>query len=102
GKGVITMWTNADTEKQNAQDREDITLARSLGGISQVRQATRQPIAQLGKQYAVIDLDTGTVLGTNLRLVEMPLDPADQEEILSSDSAAHDYAQEFGIPLYAG
>ena len=57
-------------------------------------------IADAGANYAVIDVDTGTVLGTNLRLVEMPLDAEDQERVLSSDSDARGYAQEYGVPLY--
>lgn len=53
-----------------------------------------------GAEYAVIDMDTGTVLGTNLRLVRMPQNEAISEEVLSSDSAAHDYAREHGVSLY--
>lgn len=49
-------------------------------------------------QVAVIDLDTGTVLGTNLRLVHIPLDR--EEEINSSDSAATEFAQQHGYTLY--
>ena len=50
--------------------------------------------------YVVIDLDTGTVLGTNLVAVQWPKDEELQEEILSSDSAAYKYAEEHGKTLY--
>lgn len=51
------------------------------------------------QNYAVVDKETGTVLGTNVCLVPWPTDKALAEEILSSDSAAWEYAEEFGIPL---
>lgn len=51
--------------------------------------------------YAVIDLDTGTVLGTNVVLVPMPASEEESEEILSSDSAAESYARQHGIALRA-
>lgn len=51
--------------------------------------------------YAVIDKDTGTVLGTNLALVRWDLIPEEtREEITASDSAAWDYATEHGTPLH--
>lgn len=53
------------------------------------------------KKWAVIDLDTGTVLGTNLALVELPEDEEQVESILSSDAEAFAYAAEHGIPLQA-
>ena len=48
-------------------------------------------------QYNVIDMDTGTVLGTNLVCV-----PADMvtEDVLSSDSDAFDLGAAFGRSLY--
>ena len=52
-------------------------------------------------EYAVIDLDTGTVLGTNLVLVKYPETEEEQDMILSSDSAAWDYGREHGIDLTA-
>lgn len=51
--------------------------------------------------YAVVDMDSGTVLGTNVCLVPWPVDAYEQENILNSDSYAFDYATENGIPLYA-
>lgn len=48
--------------------------------------------------YVVIDMDSGTVLGTNLVLVQVP-DEDTLEEILNSDSEAFDYGQEHGVPL---
>ncbi len=51
--------------------------------------------------YAVIDLDSGTILGTNVVLVRLPEDEELMEEISSSDSAAWDYATENGIALTA-
>lgn len=44
-----------------------------------------------------IDLDTGTVLGTNLVLVNIP--DEELEDILSSDSYAREYGAEHGIPV---
>lgn len=51
--------------------------------------------------YAVVDMDTGTVLGTNVCLVPWPVDEDEQENLLNSDSASFAYATENGIPLYA-
>ena len=51
------------------------------------------------EEFAVIDLDTGTVLGTNLVLVRIPEDETLQEDILSNDSIAWEYANENGIAL---
>jgi hypothetical protein len=57
-----------------------------------------QPIASLGtKRAMVIDLDTGTVLGTNLVLAYVS--EAVEEEILDSDSEAREYGRMFGQPL---
>lgn len=59
-------------------------------------------IDKLNEDYAVIDLDTGTVLGTNLVLVRMPTHQEDAvEDILSNDSIAFDYGQHNGLPLYS-
>lgn len=46
--------------------------------------------------YAVVDMDSGTVVGTNLVYVPVPSDPDLIEEIYSSDNAAYDYAIENG------
>lgn len=48
----------------------------------------------------VIDMDTGTVLGTNLRVCLVPETEDQMEEISSSDSAAWDYADSNGHPLF--
>ena len=48
-------------------------------------------------RIVVIDLDTGTVLGTNLVLAHVA--ETIEEEIVSSDSAAHEYGRLFGKPL---
>jgi len=51
----------------------------------------------------VIDKDTGTVLGTNLVACLIPDEdatPGAMEEILSSDSAAWEYAEQNGVPLF--
>lgn len=57
-----------------------------------------QPIATLpSKRIMVIDLDTGTVLGTNLVLVYAS--EATEERILNSDSEAAEYGVTFGKPL---
>lgn len=51
--------------------------------------------------YAVIDKDSGTVLGTNLALVCMNNIPDEtREDILTSDSAAREYAEDCGDSLY--
>lgn len=47
--------------------------------------------------YMVIDKDTGTILGTNIVLVEYPKDEDVREELLSNDSFAFDYAQDNAI-----
>lgn len=51
--------------------------------------------------YAVIDKDTGTVLGTNLALVPWStIGENMRDDITSNDSAAWDYADKYGIPLH--
>lgn len=50
-------------------------------------------------EYAVIDLDSGTVLGTNVVLVRIPQDEDEWERITSSDSEAWEYGTENGIAL---
>lgn len=52
-------------------------------------------------EYVVIDLDTGTVLGTNLVLVKYPATEEEQDRIMSSDSAAWGYGTRNGIDLTA-
>ena len=49
--------------------------------------------------YMVIDMDTGTVLGTNLVIVPVPASEEEIETVSSSDSAAFDYGETYGIPL---
>jgi len=51
--------------------------------------------------YSVVDLDTGTVLGTNVILVPVPKDEEEWEAVLSNDSQAVDYAQKHGIAMYS-
>lgn len=62
---------------------------------------TKNVIDLNNSEYAVIDLDSGTVLGTNVMLVRVPQDEAEWEEIISNDSVAFDYAQKNGIALTA-
>ncbi len=50
--------------------------------------------------WAVIDLDSGTVLGTRIALVPLPTDDDWREAIQSSDADAIAYAAECGSPLY--
>lgn len=47
-------------------------------------------------EFVVVDLDTGTVLGTNLVLVPAIVV---NDETLDSDSAAIETGNTFGIPL---
>ncbi len=50
--------------------------------------------------WAMIDLDTGTVLGTNIVLVPVPDDEDRWDQIQSHDATACQYGQQYGIPLY--
>jgi hypothetical protein len=50
--------------------------------------------------WAVIDMDTGTVLGTNVVLVRIPDDEDRWDRIQSHDATAWEYGQRHGIPLY--
>lgn len=52
------------------------------------------------RSVIVIDLDTGTVLGTNLVACLSPATDEELDNILSSDSLAHDYGMEHGTPLF--
>lgn len=47
----------------------------------------------------VIDMDTGTVLGTNLVLVDRPEDKVLYYEVLSNDSVAWDYGDKNGVRI---
>lgn len=49
--------------------------------------------------HVLIDLDTGTIVSTSVRLVPVP-DADLYEDLLNSDSLAVGYAQEYGQKLY--
>jgi hypothetical protein len=49
-------------------------------------------------RVVLIDLDTGTVLGRNVVVAYLP--EYREEEVTSSDSAAIDFGNEKGQPLY--
>lgn len=52
-------------------------------------------------EYAVIDMDSGTVLGTNVVLVRIAdADPEEWEDILSNDSAAWEFGSAVGQTLH--
>jgi hypothetical protein len=60
-----------------------------------------QAVQTLDEHWAVIDLDTGTVLGTNIVLVPFPThDESWCDELTSSDSDALAHAERHGITLY--
>lgn len=70
-----------------------------------VREVVLEAISQTQKALEpkgdlVIDLDTGTVLGTNLVTITEPEDQADLEEILSNDTNAIAYGQEHGKRIF--
>ena len=51
--------------------------------------------------YAVIDKDSGTVLGTNLALVRWSTIPEEtRDDMMSSDAVAWAYAEEYGTPIH--
>lgn len=51
--------------------------------------------------YAVIDKDTGTVLGTNLVLVNWSAIPEQtRDDMMSSDAVAWAYAEEYGNQIH--
>lgn len=64
-------------------------------------------IAGLDDRFAVIDLDTGTVLNRSLVLVDLKYVTSThpsfitEDEIMSSDSLAHDIGAQYGKPLFA-
>lgn len=51
--------------------------------------------------WLLIDMDSGTVVGTNVVLVERPTDDALAESILDSDMEALNYGHQHGYRLYA-
>lgn len=51
--------------------------------------------------WAVIDMDSGSIVGTNLALVEWPRDRDTAELILNGDEEARDYGRDHGYSLYA-
>lgn len=54
-------------------------------------------------EFMVIDLDSGTVLGTNVVVCRVPDEsatPGAMEDILNSDSTAHDYGMHNALPVY--
>ena len=67
-----------------------------------MKEKTTQNLVELNsRKFAVIDMDSGTVLGTNVCLVPWPEDEGKLESLLNSDAEAFDYATEYGIPVYA-
>lgn len=55
-------------------------------------------LSDLTSRYSIVDLDTGTVLGTNIAIVPSRFIT---ENELSNDSAAISAAKEYGYVLYA-
>lgn len=51
-------------------------------------------------EYVVIDRDTGTVIGINLNIVPWPKKKTEQENIISSNFFALEYANRRGRPLH--
>lgn len=54
------------------------------------------------KEYAVIDMDSGTILGTNLQIVKLSHLSEDEEETFMdmNDAEAWDYAHDNGEHLF--
>jgi len=66
-----------------------------------VQEYEAEPVHTLDAgNWAVIDMDTGTVIGTRVVLVPFPDDEDWRDIITSSDSEAIAYAEGSGIPLY--
>lgn len=61
--------------------------------------AQKNVISLNNDEYAIIDLDSGTVLGTNIVLVRVPDDEQEWENITSNDNEAWTYGTENGIPV---
>lgn len=63
--------------------------------------ATYAPVHMLNNDdYVVVDLDTGTVLGTNLKAIKVSdLGMFNLEDLLSSDSIAVETAEVIGLPM---
>jgi len=62
------------------------------------------PLVGVNDDYVVVDMDTGTVLGTNLRLLALDhvkFAGLTLDEVLSSDSLASQLAADSGTDLYA-
>ena len=55
-------------------------------------------VQSVGPEFVVVDLDTGTILGTNVVLVPVENMESDQE---GSDSEIIEAAERFNYPLYA-
>lgn len=53
------------------------------------------------RAFVVVDMDSGMVLGTNLRIVRVrDVDPARMEDARDNDSEAWDMAEEYGRTLF--
>lgn len=101
---VQTAWQalphHPVTGDQNAAMRRAMTsLAVDVRAV--VEELARYlPVATMPDSNCVVDLETGTVLGTNLML--LPADaPVDPDEISSDAESAHVAAMNFGWVLCA-
>ena len=53
------------------------------------------------RRFAIIDRETGTVIGTDAVIVELPDDNKTYYEVLASDTSICEYADKYGAPLLA-
>lgn len=60
-------------------------------------ESVKMTVQSAGPKFVVVDLDTGTILGTNVVLVPVENLPEDG----ASDSEIIEAAKEFSYPLYA-
>ena len=52
-------------------------------------------------RFAIIDRETGTIIGTDAVIVELPDDNKTYYEVLESDTSICEYADKYGAPLLA-
>jgi hypothetical protein len=75
--------------------------AQPSTSADEARASHAQAVPTLDEHWAVIDLDSGTVLGTNIVLVPFPIHDEEWcDKITGSDADAIAYAVQHGITLY--
>ena len=53
------------------------------------------------RRFAIIDPETGTIIGTQAVIVELPHSDEDYDAMLESENTISEFAEKYGAPLLA-